>query len=411
MAPSLAEMDVRARRALERTAAWIAQYGGRPAGSEACRLVAQALKIELERACGSARLEVFSSRVGAFNNFYRVDALIYLLGLALLWLDQPLWAGLALTAMIAAAGLQFGWYAELYDILYPAQTCQNVSAVLEPTGEVKQQLIFSAHHDSAYVLNFLRRSQKFYGLKIIVPDAFRFLAAMTAWAWLLWQAVWGGLPPFVAPARVLLLVGIYFVFTKFFLFGPEVSPGAGDNLIASAILVELAEFFANEALPGCSSLEHTRLVFASFDAEEAGLRGSRAWVKAHRPDLESLPAFALNFDSIYRAEDLQFLRSDLNSHLKLDHALAALCRQVAAELGLTAGLAVMRFGGGGTDAAELARAGVRATTMLGMSTRVVRDGLVYHTLGDTVEAIEPSAVQACLALAARLARILDGRAV
>ena len=85
----------------------------------------------------------------------------------------------------------------------------------------------------------------------------------------------------------------------------------------------------------------------------------------------------------------------------------ARCRQIASGLGYTAGLAVMRFGGGGTDAAELARAGVHATTMLGMSTRVVRDGLVYHTLADTVDAIEPEAVEACLAVGEGLALELD----
>ena len=111
-------------------------------------------------------------------------------------------------------------------------------------------MIFSAHHDSAQVLNFLRRNQKLYGLKIIIPDAFRFLGVMTAWVWLGWQALSGSVPPFVPLARILLLVGIYFVFTKFFLFGPEASPGAGDNLMASAILVELAEHFARPGRGG-----------------------------------------------------------------------------------------------------------------------------------------------------------------
>ena len=402
-------MSARAQRALDRTAAWIERFGGRPAGTDACLQTARAIQTELKRLCGEARLEPFSTRAGAFNGFYQVDAFLYLIGLGLLWINQPFWAGLVLTGMVSAAGLQFGWYIELYDRLYPLKACRNVTAVLEPQGEARQQVIFSAHHDSAYVLNFLRRNQKLYGLKIIIPDAFRFLGLMTAWVWLGWQALSGSVPPFVLPARILLLVGIYFVFTKFFLFGPEASPGAGDNLIASAILLELAEKFADQQVIGQSTLEHTRLIFASFDAEEAGLRGSRAWVKAHRAELQSLPAYALNFDSIYRAEDVQFLLSDLNSHVKLDHGLAEQCRRIAGEVGIGAGLAVMRFGGGGTDAAELTRAGVHATTMLGMSTRVVRDGLVYHTLGDTVGAIEPEAVEACLGVAERLARELDNR--
>lgn len=59
----------------------------------------------------------------------------------------------------------------------------------------------------------------------------------------------------------------------------------------------------------------------------------------------------------------------------------------------------MVFGGGGTDAAEFAKVGVKATSMLAMPTTVFREGLAYHTLQDTVEAIEPEAVRACLAVA------------
>ena len=67
----------------------------------------------------------------------------------------------------------------------------------------------------------------------------------------------------------------------------------------------------------------------------------------------------------------------------------------------------MVFGGGGTDAAELTRAGVRATTLVAMPTSLVREGLVYHTMQDTVDAIEPAAVEACLRIAHDLVLELD----
>jgi len=97
-------------------------------------------------------------------------------------------------------------------------------------------------------------------------------------------------------------------------------------------------------------LAQTRLIFASFDAEEAGLRGSRAYVRAHRAELAALPTCNLNIDSIYTA--------------------------------------------------EFTMAGVRATTMLAMPTGIVRDGLVYHTMRDTIDAVQPEAAAACLFVAA-----------
>jgi aminopeptidase YwaD len=396
-------ITLQAKSALRHTSEWIARFGGRLAGSESCRKTAEVLKNEFEQICGTAELEPFLTHPRAFNGFFRIDAILYLMGLILLLLNQPLLAGLVCLFMVTAAGLQFGWYVELYDRLFPQKECYNVSAILEPKAEVHQQLIFSGHHDSAQELNFLKKNQKLYILKIVIPDTIRILALVTSWTWLGWQILSGQLPPFVPLAKVLLIFGLYFVFTKFFLVSSQSTPGAGDNLIASAMLVELAHRFTSLEKHGQSILEHTRLIFLSFDAEESGVRGSRAWVRQHKNQLKSLPTLALNIDSIYKVADLSFLTSDLNSHIPLNRPLAEMCVKIAQTSGYAASLAQMRFGGGATDAVELAKAGVQATTMIAMSSQVIRDGLVYHTMKDTVDAIQPAAVEACLAVAEGLA--------
>lgn len=398
-----------AQKSLERTSAWIEQFGSRLAGSPGSQKTAAALRQVLEQICGSARVEPFVTRPAAFGRFYQVDALIYLAGVTLMLFNRPAPAALLLTLMIIAAGLEFGYYFEVYDWLYPRVECQNMTAVLEPRGVPTRQLIFSGHHDAAQELKFLKDGQKLYGLKILVPDSVRMTACLTAWIWWISQMMAGRTPGFIGLMKVVLVLGTYFVFTKFFLFTKNVSPGAGDNLIASNMLVELASHFRDPKRLGISILEHTRLIFASFDAEESGLRGSRAWTQAHQGELTALPTWALNIDSIYKLEDLQFLVSDLNSHMRLDAELAATCVQIAHGLGYPARTTRMLFGGGGTDAAELARAGVRATTMIAMSTNLVRDGLVYHTMQDTVDTIEPAVVRACLAVADALAEEIDQR--
>jgi aminopeptidase YwaD len=399
------EIPFSAQRALQLTRDWIQTYGGRLAGSEACRKTALAIQSELQRACGAARLESFQTHPEAFGKFYRIDCCLYLAAVVLLWLNQPLAAAIFASCAVVGAGLEFGWYVELYDRLYPQKECYNVSAVLEPRGEARQQLIVSGHHDSAQELSFLKGSQKWYGLKILLPDIFRMLAAVSAWGWVLGWWLYKDVPGYVPLVRVLLCCGIFSVFTKFFLFSPQATPGAGDNLIASAMVVELARRFAER--PGQSILEHTRLIFLSFDAEESGVRGSRAWVRDNLALLHSLPTNVLNIDSIYTLRDLQFLVSDLNSHVALSQTLAQTCIQIARDAGFMAAPAKMLFGGGSTDAAEFARHGIQATTMIAMPTTIVRDRLVYHTMQDTVDAIEPAAVEACLAVAERLAFSMD----
>jgi aminopeptidase YwaD len=396
-----------AQSTLERTAGWIDRFGGRLAGSDACRQSAEAIQAALQQACGNALSETFITRPGAFTEFYKIDIGLYFVGLILLFFQQPFLAAFILIFMFSAAGLQFGWYVEFYDRFFPRVTCNNVTAILEPRGTARRQLILSGHHDSAPELNFLKRNQKFYVLKIVLPDFFRATAMTFAVIWSAWQLVTGRAPYFVPEVLAFLVLGIPSVMTKFFLFGKEAVPGAGDNLVAAAMLVELAQRFADPAEGGKSILENTRLILVSFDAEEAGLRGSRAWADAHDAEVGSLPTFALNIDSIYTARDLQFLTSDLNGHVQLDSGLVELCLKIAAESGYPAQRAVMRFGGGATDAVELIRAGARATTMIAMPAGVIRDGLVYHTMNDTVAAIEPAAVDACLRVAEALAYQID----
>jgi len=173
------------------------------------------------------------------------------------------------------------------------------------------------------------------------------------------------------------------------------------------MLVELARRLADPARPGKSSLNQTRITFVSFDAEEPGLRGSRAYLKQRQDQLQSMPTFMLNIDSIYNDKHLQFLVSDLNGSIQLSNDLAEQYQGLAASAGISSKLTRMVFGGGATDAAELTRAGVQATTMLAMSTALVRVGLVYHIAKDTVDAIAPEAVRACLEVACRLVEKLD----
>jgi len=321
----------------------------------------------------------------------------------LVWLSV-----LAFTFILAGGFLEFGFYREFYDFLYPAKVCQNVTTQLEPQGEVKQQLIISGHHDSAQILNLLRKHQKLYGLKIVVPDIIFFTALIFSWGWLFSGLLYGNLPVFFLPGKLFLSLGFFLILPKFFTADPHGTPGAGDNLVASMLLVELARLLSMDpGRPGKSALNHTRLLLVSFDAEESGLRGSRAFVKRHRQQLQALPTYMLNIDSIYNVEHLQFLVSDLNGSLALSRELAKECQALAGRAGLPSRLSRMVFGGGSTDAAELAKVGVQATTMLAMPTALVRDGLVYHTVRDTVDAIEPEAVRACLEVACRLAEKLD----
>jgi aminopeptidase YwaD len=386
-----------ARRALDNTADWIDCYGGRLAGSDACRKMAERLKNELAVPCAEAHLETFSTHPAAFMNFHRISFSIYVISTFLLFLRQPFPAAVGFVGITVCGMLEFGFYKELFDPLYAQKTCANVWAKLEPLGEVRQQIILSGHHDSAQELTLLRHHQKLYAFKIILPDFFQLLGTVFAVYWAAYSWITGANPVSWQLTTVCISLGIWFFLPKFFLVSPQATPGAGDNLIASAMLLELAARLSST--PGKSALEHTRVLFVSFDAEESGLRGSRDFARRYASLLQSLPTWMFNMDSIYNLKELQFLVNDLNGYIPLSTEMVNECLTIAAEAGYPARRLKMVFGGGATDASELAKLGVKATTLIAMPTTLIRDGLVYHTMQDTVDAIEPPAVEACLCIA------------
>jgi aminopeptidase YwaD len=241
----------------------------------------------------------------------------------------------------------------------------------------------------------------------VIVDFFNTVGLVFSWLWVFYQLDSEKTPSFAPYPTWFLTFGIPFVLSRLFVVSKQGTPGAGDNLIVSAMLPELANMFVNFDCPGKSTLHRTRLIFVSFDAEESGLRGSKEFVRRHRTELQSLPTYMLNIDCVYNVDEVQFLTTDINNTTHLSRELAEKCARLAGNAGYPQKLNRMPFGGGGTDAAPLVRVGVKATTLIAMPVGLIRDGLVYHTMRDTVDAIEIEAVAACLHIAHDLVLDID----
>ncbi len=392
--------------ALRYTEELIRRFGPRLAGSDASRAAAAALADELRRSGCSVREEPFDVHPNAFLGYYRYVVAAYLLSLVFFFLQLPVAALGCFLFIFASNLLEFGFYRETFDPLFSRRKGMNVIARLEPQGVPERQIILSGHHDSAYELRFLRRNQRFYVVRILAPELIYLLgAAFTVW----WIA--SGADPaasaLLALGRWLFVAGLLLVLPKYFVLAPHGVPGAGDNLIASAMLPEFARMFADPDRPGTSTLRGTRLVLASFDAEEAGLRGAKRFVRAHRDELTAIPTRMLNFDSLFALRDLQVMTRDINGTVRLDPDLARQVGAIAERLGYPVRPYAIFPGAGGTDAAEFARIGVPATSLIALPTSLAPSGLVYHTMQDTTDRIEPEAVEACLAIGRELVRSID----
>ncbi len=377
----------------------VENFPGRVAGSEAVRKAGQRVKEEFEKNCdaGTVKVDRFDIHPWSFLKYIPGLVVLYFACIVLLYINPALaWislAGMALGLFVFYG--QFVRYWHLLDPFFPRKDAYNVYGSIEPSGEVKQQIVVSAHHDSAYVFHLLDKAPKYYVLLInggILFLVLGFLVSLVAAVLPVFNIL---LPQWIA---VVLMAGGILVLPMAFFTTGQVVPGAGDNMIAVAITSEIAGLFGNIKKGGGNALKHTRLIIASFDAEEAGLRGASAFIKQHRGELMNTKTYVLNLDTLYKLKALSFLDNDLNSTVKLSHELAQDCVDIAKDLGYPSTISAMTFGGGSTDAAAFGQAGIEATNLCAMSFDVkdYDQGWVYHTRKDISKYIEPEAVEAAL---------------
>ncbi len=392
---------------LARTGRLIGECHPRLAGSPGCLRAARAIGEALRPFCDRVDIEAYAQAPGSFFLIGRVLAVTYLVSAILFFIGGT-------AAYFSAAGFTLGTvyfftvFARMdrtFDFLFPKKPGANVVGVVEPAAEVRQQVIVGGHHDSAPVCNFLEKHQWAYAFRIIVPFALATLAnigtVLTA------AGAWGGEAGLSAPLllKILLVAGAVFIVPLIWLNRRDASPGAGDNLVSSLMLVKLAEAFR----PGDpeTALRHTRLILLSTDGEENGQKGALHYTESHRDGLRAVKTFVLTLDGLYRLRDLAFLTTETNGMVRLSKSLTEEAVRIASDLGYAAKAGPIPFGGGGTDAGRFARAGVEAASLIAISTRPIRRDIVYHTSRDTVASVEPEVVEAGLNIAANFIREKD----
>jgi len=392
-----------AQSALNLTAEIIENFGPRLTGTIACKQAGERLKTELKKSCSQTVSEKFQCSRDAFLYFIRYFAISYL-GAFICLIASGFWT------ILAAILTSFGWimaicefvfYKEFVDPFFKKTDGYNISGSIEPSGEVHQSVIISGHYDSPHVFRFLNKNQKMYKFRIILTlFLYFFIAVISLWASWLWITQQTS---FIINQVLYFIMGggLIIMLQYFFFVSWDVSPGAGDNLISAAMALTLADHFSN------LNLKHTRLIFLCPDAEECGLRGAREYVKLHRESLQSISTYNINMDSIYRLQDLRFLKSEINGIVPLDEELGRKCTEIAKALGYEIPSMHMPFGGGSTDSAEFAKAGIPALSIIGLDTTFTSGNVPYHTNFDTVEKIEPKAVLACMQIAEQFIMYID----
>jgi aminopeptidase YwaD len=395
-----------AREVLSLTGHLVERLGARILGSASCAEAADEIAAELVKTCNNVHKERFVAHPGAFWHSGELLSVAYSAGLALLAAGGP-WIYLSTLFFLIdlLLLLNFIFYTHPFDPFFRKVEGTNVIGCIEPAGAATQQILVVGHHDTAYAWRFLDHFQNLFAFRVLGAILSLFVGLISSLLWSFHRLAYRADPVYSVVLLIAVLAGLIFIVPYFFYFHKEGSPGAGDNLVACAIGIKIAELLHGDRMS--RPLKRTRVIILSTDGEEPGLLGAEAFVRTHRQELLGIKTYVLNFDSIYRARDLALVTADRNGTIRLSAPLVEDCRKIAMDLGRSIKVGPIPTGGGATDAARFAEIGVEATSIIGISTALIRNGLVFHTANDTVEHIEAEAVETCLSIVYRYIRKKD----
>jgi hypothetical protein len=372
---------------IEETDKIIKKFGTRMAGTKASLDTADYLYEDAKGYSDSTHVDNFYIHKGAFLGWINILVLGYIVGFVFFIFKLEIVTISIAVASIVILYLQFIRYLPIIDFLFPRKKARNVYGVIEPKGEVKRQIIISGHHDSAPVFNFLVYQPKLYNLRVTGSIVFVILGLVLSIVNLfinndiLYYASIG-----------VIGLGVLLVSQMWFFRGRKATPGAGDNLASTQTAFQMGKYYYS--LKGTDKeLKHTRIIFASFDAEEEGLRGARAFVKKNKDKLLDVKTYVLNIECLYDENALFFLTSDINDSVKLSDDLASKLVDIAAKNNVKTHKQPIAVLTGGTDAGEFGKIGVEATTIMGMPWSNDNRSMAYHTPNDTIDKVSKTAVE------------------
>lgn len=375
--------------------------GPRPAGSEQEHEAQKLMAAELDGACDKVEIEPFDVHPGAFLGWILTDGIMMIAAIVLFFFGMSAIA-LALCALsLIFAIVEFLLYKKLLDPFFPKKTSHNVVAVRKPKGEVRRRIIFSGHADSANEWRFTY----YGGSKLLVPIiGLSFVGILLGLVLGIW-AVAAGHAFSAADSgalnvmRYVFLAWIPILFTALF-FENKKRPvmGANDDLTGCFISMAVVKYMQQHDI----RFENTEVWVVLTGSEEAGLRGAKAFCKAHKNELSDVETVFVGLDTIRDYDFAAVYSRDLTGTVKNDSGACALVKEAAKQTGLDLPYKSVFFGA--TDAAAVTQAGMKAVSVSAMDPAPAK---YYHTRLDTADNLDIKTVEAVLGVALETAFLFD----
>ena len=383
--------------------------GKRDPGSEgekkSCEYMAEVLKKDC--GCEDVKIEGCEVAPRAFYGWIYFTMTFVLIAIAAFFFI-PVVSIPLIIAGFALVIIQFGVYKKLLDPLFKKKTSHNVTAIKKCKGEVKRRIIFNGHPDATWEwpVNYALGGVGFEGHAILAIGGALYYLVIS----IMYVAKHGIAPAMPDLADPLVKAGLWglifvpFAIGLYFMVNyKRVVDGANDNLTGCYMGIAVLKYLKDEGI----ELENTEVGVVLTGSEEIGLRGSKAWVEAHKDEFRDVPTFFYAFDTINEPKYLMANYRDLNGTVKSDAEVADLFYEAAQAVGVPCKKGWIPPLGGAVDAAAFTQGGFRAAGITGLNHKLER---YYHTRLDSYDNMNKDGIANCFAATVKTLEMFDNGA-
>ena len=178
----------------------------------------------------------------------------------------------------------------------------------------------------------------------------------------------------------------------------RVVPGANDNLTGCYVAMSVAKAMSDTDV----RFENTDVVVICSGSEESGLRGAKAYVKAHEKELKDIETVVVACDTFRDLETMAVYDRDMSGTVKHDWGVKHLVQNAGKNCGYDLHFESVYIGA--SDAAAFTQKGIKATGFAAMDPTPPR---YYHTRLDDVDMLVEEAIGAGIEIMLEAACMYD----